>query len=248
MAMSPVRPRPFHYAVRGGWLALLAAGVLGSCAGRVELTPRRDGTHGPVPGGRVRADSVAYAAAERDAFQIAVVAGGLSLVGRTELVVDGVRFPMDCTGVVRAAYAFGGMDLAFRFASYRGNGVRRLYLTLRDEDLLYSSRHPAPGDLVFWDHTYDANGNLSADDELTHVGMVVGMDPDGTIAYLHHNYRRGPVVERMNLARPDQQFLIAKGVSRRINYPIRLRGSPPGPGTTAAELFRVFGAAYRLPR
>ncbi len=224
------------------FFVLLACSVLlASCAGRGRVPAVRDAAY-PFP------ERETYAPAEPSKLQSEVVAGGLSLVGKSELVVKGTRYPMDCTGVVRAAYAFGGVDLAYRFAFYPGNGVRRLYSTLRDAGLLYSTRYPAPGDLVFWDNTYDADGNGKADDELTHVGMVVAVDAEGTVSYLHHNYRLGPVVERMNLVHPDVPTLFVKGISVTVNSPLRMRGSPPGPGTTAGELFRVFGAAYKLSR
>lgn len=217
---------------------VLAAAALSSCSSR-GVSPAKDSAY-PLP------EKESYAPSNPSKLQETVVTGGLSLVGKSQLVVNGIRYPMDCTGVVRAAYAFGGVDLAYKFSAYAGNGVRRLYLTLRDEGLLYATRYPAPGDLVFWDDTYDANGNGKADDNLTHVGLVTKVDADGTISYLHHNYRRGPVVERMNLIHPADEVLFVKGVSVPINSPLRMRGSPPGPGTTAGELFRVFGMGYKL--
>ncbi len=243
--MDPSRPvRHPRNVLRPAVLLAVTAAVaaaLASCAGRGGSPSAKDAAY-PFP------ERETYAPAAPSRLQASVVSGGLSLVGKSELVVNGTRYPMDCTGVVRAAYAFGGLDLAYRFAFYPGNGVARLYGTLRDAGLLYATRYPAPGDLVFWDDTYDANGNGRADDPLTHVGMVVEVDEEGTVSYLHHNYRRGPVVERMNLIHPGAETLLVKGVSMIVNSPLRMRGSPPGPGTTAGELFRVFGAAYKLAR
>ncbi len=165
-----------------------------------------------------------------------VADGGRSLEGKRPLIVAGVTYPSDCTGLVRAAYAFASIDLAYRFDDYAGNGVRRLYATLKDADLLYAVRYPAPADLIFWDDTYDADGNGRAGDELTHVGVVLSVDPDGSVEYLHYHYRLGPVIERMNLSRPDDPG----------NATLRMRGSPAGPGTNAAQLFRVFGKGYGL--
>jgi hypothetical protein len=172
-----------------------------------------------------------------------VAEGGRSLAGKRSLVVNGVTFPNDCTGLVRAAYAFASIDLAYRFDEYAGNGVRRLYETLKDENLLYAVRYPAPADLVFWDDTYDANANGRADDELTHVGVVISVDPDGSIYYLHYHYRLGPVIERMNLTRPDDD---TRGPDGPVNATLRMRGSPGRSGTNAAQLFRVFGKGYGL--
>jgi len=184
-----------------------------------------------------------YARTAISEAQRLVAEGGRSLEGKRTLVVDGATYPNDCTGLVRAAYAFAAMDIAYRFAEYSGNGVRRLYETLKDADLLYAVRYPAPADLVFWDDTYDANGNGLADDELTHVGLVVSVEPDGSILYLHYHYRLGPVIERMNLTRPDDE---TRGPDGPVNATLRMRGSPVGPGTNAAQLFRVFGKGYEL--
>ncbi|HAE21365.1 MAG TPA: hypothetical protein DCG47_03445, partial [Spirochaetaceae bacterium] len=150
----------------------------------------------------------AYSPAQVSAAQTSIVAGGKSLVGKASLVVNGKTYPNDCTGLVRAAYAFADIDLAYRFGSYAGNGVRRLHETLLDEGLLYATRYPAPGDLIFWDNTYDANGNGKADDEFTHVGLIIATEPDGAALYLHYHYRLGPVIERMNLVTPDDERLI----------------------------------------
>lgn len=172
-----------------------------------------------------------------------IAEGGPSLVGKKTLVVNGITYPNDCTGVVRAAYAFASMDIAFRFDRYPGNGVRRLYSTLKDEGLLYSVRYPQPGDLIFWDNTWDANGNKLADDELTHVGVVMAVAEDGSIRYLHYNYSKGTVIERMNLMFPDDAVRDEEGL---INSPLRMRGSPKGPGSGSASLYRVFGKGYEL--
>lgn len=236
----PRVPRRVRTALRLRFPAFAAfLALLASCSTREAPPNARDAAY-PFP------ERETYARAEPSAVQRAVIEGGLSLVGKKELVVNGARYPMDCTGVVRAAYAFGGIDLASRFSEYGGNGVRRLYLTLRDEGLLYAVRYPALGDLVFWDNTYDMNGNGKADDDLTHVGLVVDVKGDGTIAYLHHNYRRGPVVETMNLLHPDDEYLFVKGVATLANSPMRKRGSPSILATNAAQLFRVFGMAYGL--
>ncbi len=175
--------------------------------------------------------------------QTLITNGGLTLVGKKTLLVNGVVYPNDCTGLVRAAYAFASIDLAYRFNQYAGNGVSRLYETLRDQGLLYAVRYPAPADIIFWDGTWDANGNGKADDELTHVGVVLSVEADGSIQYLHYHYRLGPTVERMNLTRPDDRSDDADGP---INALLRMRGAPGEADGNAAQLFRVFGKGYRI--
>src|SRR5208337_912342 len=60
-----------------------------------------------------------------------------------------------------------------RFNKVNGNGVTRIYKTLERDNLLYSNDYPLPGDIIFWDNTYDADGDARWDDPLSHVGMVV---------------------------------------------------------------------------
>ena len=205
----------------------ISVALASSC---VTAWPTRGPAEYPMP-----ADETFRPASVSEAQRL-VADGGRSLEGKKTLVVAGATYPSDCTGLVRAAYAFASIDLAYRFGDYAGNGVRRLYATLKDADLLYAVRYPAPADLIFWDDTYDADGNGRAGDELTHVGVVLSIDPDGSIEYLHYHYRLGPVIERMNLTRPDDP----------ASATLRMRGSPAGPGTNAAQLFRVFGKGYEL--
>lgn len=206
------------------------------CASLPGALPAGDAAY-PFPA------SEAWSPATLSEAQRLIVDGGASLVGKKKLVVGGVTYPNDCTGLVRAAYAFASIDLAYRFDRYAGNGVRRLYLTLADTGTLYATRYPAAGDLVFWDNTYDANGNGRADDELTHVGIVLSSEADGSIRYLHYHIRLGPVIERMNLMRPDDD---SEGPGGRINAFMRMRGSPGAAGDNAAQLFRAFGKGYEL--
>ena len=42
----------------------------------------------------------------------------------------------------------------------------------------------APGDLVFFDNTWDYNGDGMANDPLTHVGIVERQEDDGTIVFI----------------------------------------------------------------
>lgn len=218
-------------AVRGLLNAVVAVIVASSAvAGCATATRRPAERLFPLPAIE-RYEPAAVTEAQR-----LIAAGGRTLAGKKALVVHGVSYPLDCTGLVRAAYGFASIDLAYRFDEYAGNGVRRLYETLRDDGLLYAVRYPTPADLIFWDDTYDADGDGRPGDELTHVGVVLAVEPDGSVEYLHYHYRLGPVIERMNLTRPDDPS----------NATLRMRGSPDGPGTNAAQLFRVFGKGYEL--
>jgi hypothetical protein len=187
------------------------------------------------------------AAAEITLVQQRLVDAALSLVGTDEpLTVRDRRFSMDCSGVVLAAHYAAGIDLAPHLASYTGGGVERLHARLSDLGLLHTRALPEAGDVVFWDDTYDRDGNGKRDDALTHTAVVVSVEPSGAITYVHHHYRRGVVVERMNLLHREVHTTRVDGETVVVNSPMRLRGSgSPGPWL-ASQLFRAFGSAHEI--
>lgn len=173
--------------------------------------------------------------------------GARFVLGKPYLEVRGRRFTYDCTGTILAIYYYAGINLAARFVHYTGDGVHRLYKIMRAHDLLYTSYYPKPGDIIFWNNTYDANGDGKWDDPLTHAGMVVGVSSNGEITYIHQNYRKGIIIERMNLLYPSIYTRIVDGLSVIVNSPMRMRGSPPGPGWLSGQLFDSLGKGYLLP-
>ena len=179
-------------------------------------------------------------------LQAKLVEGALSLNGRTRLNVNGRRFNADCTGTVLAIYWHAGIDLATPMTQYRGNGVTRLYRFLEDNRALYKTRRPKPGDIIFWDNTYDRNEDGQPNDYLTHTGMVVSIEEDGTLHYIHHNYRKGVVLARMNLYKPGVYTEIVDGQQQVVNSPMRMRGSPNFDKWLASELTRSFGRAWEV--
>ncbi len=160
-------------------------------------------------------------------------------LGRNSLNVGSKCFNLDCSGVVLAIYDRAGKDLQPFLASYSGGGVQRLYALMQDEGLLYKTASPAPGDLLFWDNTYDRNRNGKKDDVLTHIGMVVSIDRAGNVKYIHHNYRKGIILENMNLSDPD---------NLEKNSPIRARGAEKGhaPRWLSGQLLKASAKAYKL--
>jgi cell wall-associated NlpC family hydrolase len=172
------------------------------------------------------------------------------MLGTNVPKAHGRRFNRDCTGLVLAIYYHAGIDLLRHFADYTGNGVARLYKMLADRRLVYDTRYPQPGDLVFWDNTYDRNGDGTWNDELTHVGMVLRSRQDGSIEYVHLNYRRGVVVEHMNLVSPDVYRTGSSGAGAVVNSPMRMRNaSRQRPARwLSSHLYRGFGKGYLMPK
>ena len=177
-----------------------------------------------------------------------LVQGAHAVLGRNELLIRGRRFTMDCTGTVLAIYWYAGIDLSKDFPRLRGTGVSRIYQTLQRRDLLYTTAHPLSGDIIFWDNTYDENGYNGWDNPLSHMGMVVSVDPSGTIAYVHYHIRRGITIDYMNLESPNIQSRMENGSLKVVNSPLRLAvpGRPHPARWLAGQLYRAMGLGYLL--
>jgi peptidoglycan DL-endopeptidase CwlO len=166
-----------------------------------------------------------------------VLATARALVGKSQVVLDGRKYPADCTGLIEGVYAQAG--LRFRGTLKPGdNGVTALYRHARARGRVYTEGRPAPGDLVFFRETYDQNRDGRRNDGLTHVGIVDAVDTDGTVTVIHR-VRRGVVRYHMNLARPRQQRDPKTG--QVLNDFLRHPGPNREPVLTG-QLFASFGS------
>jgi hypothetical protein len=141
--------------------------------------------------------------------------------------------------VVSALYWWAGIDLQSCYPRYTGNGVARIYRWMEDEELLYRPDEPAPGDIIFWDNSYDKNGNGAADDELTHVGMAVDVDGDGLVTYVHLDYISGVVFAKMYPPDPSDR-------TRNTGMRMQSLGPTPDGGMTAGDLYRRAARGWEL--
>ncbi len=158
-------------------------------------------------------------------------------VGTDTLAREGVRYRWDCSGFVEASYAAAGMSI-------KGSCVNMLD---RAEALgvAHRRKRPARGDVAFFDNTYDRNDNRQLDDMLSHVGVVEGVDEDGTITVVHLG-SSGVVRIYMNLYRPDD----AKDESgKTLNSQLRRKssGDPPGTRYLTGQLWAGFASFWREP-
>lgn len=155
-----------------------------------------------------------------------------SLLGRppgSKVTVNGRVFTLDCIGTVCAVYYGVDFDLTKDFSRYPGNGVKRLHASLGERGVLHRDKYPRTGDVVFWDNTWDANeDNDKNNDPLTHAGVVIKVEDDGTVYYMHSHIKRGIIVEVMNLRRPTEYYgdnrkiinnalAMGSGISRPVN-------------------------------
>jgi len=170
--------------------------------------------------------------------------------GKAPFKAGGERFNPDCSGFVEAVYAAEGLPLrrlAQQAAPGETSGVAALWAAAgRFGTRWRGGEWPAPGDLVFFDDTWDRNGNRALDDPFTHLGLVEWVDQEGTVTFLH---RAGAGVVRghLTLARPAAH---RSAGGAELNAPLRVRVSKDDRAPAlAGELFVGFGRIdpRRLP-
>jgi hypothetical protein len=178
------------------------------------------------------------------ANELAVVASAKTLLGKppnAKVTVNGRAFTLDCIGTVSAAFYGVSIDVTKDFDYYPGDGVNRLYMTLKERNALHTDKYPRPGDVVIWDNTWDVKGDGDrVHDPRTHAGIVMAVDGDGTIYYLHENLNKGIVIETMNLLRPTDAW----DGDKRINSGMAIASKPGGPHpehSLSGDVFDCFG-------
>ena len=187
--------------------------------------------------------SVRGALAQSD-LQARLAARGASLLGqgRERFQVAGQVFNGDCSGFVEAVYALEGIQLR-RILQAAAPRETSAVAAAWAAAARYGRRWrggawPSPGDLVFFDDTWDRNGDGRRDDPLTHIGLVEWVDVDGTVTFLHrggHGVTRG----QLNLRRPDRS---RAEDGRPLNSFLRARASASDTGPAlAGQLFAGFG-------
>jgi len=216
----------------GSFVAVL---TLVGCSG-----VQRDRSHGPAVSGPGCCRSV-----EATASRTAIVRSATKLVGARTIEVNGHRIAYDCAGVTRAVFLEHGIDLyQSRTTDQKANGVRLIYNHIRDHGKFHHGPAARPGDLVFFDNTWDSNGDGRMNDPLTHVGIVEKQERDGTITFIS---RVAGAVERyrMNLGLPH---VYRTGDGRILNDHIRRKdaGSASETGYLTGELFAGFGSRTGL--
>ncbi|MBH0181919.1 MAG: hypothetical protein HP490_09660 [Nitrospira sp.] len=173
-----------------------------------------------------------------------IVQTAATLVGATTITSKGRKIAYDCAGVTRAVFLKHGIDLYETDADDpNANGVRLIYDHVRRQGILHLGPATQPGDLVFFDNTWDFNGDGEWNDPLTHVGIVEQIEPDGTVVFIS---RVADAIQRyrMNLRHPQ----IHKTADGRILNDYIRRKLPTDPGhlgRLTGELFASYGT--RLP-
>lgn len=158
-------------------------------------------------------------------------------LGKGRLTHGGELYRWDCSGFIEATYARAGLSLS-------GSSVS-MYENAQAQDLLSKRKTPDPGDVVFFENTYDRNGNGRIDDDITHVAIVTSVDDDGTVHMVH---KGGSGVTRLvlNLNRPgDHQDESGKVINSYLRN--QTRRDPRGTRYLTGELWRGFASYWDAP-
>lgn len=178
---------------------------------------------------------------ERVPSRSTIVRTAAKLVGAKTIASNGRRIAYDCAGVTRAVFLKHGIDL------YDGdmgdpdaNGVRIIYSHIERQGIFHQGPVVRPGDLVFFNNTWDYNGDGKVNDPLTHIGIVERQEPDGTVIFIS---RVAGAVERyrMNLGLPHIHKTAA---GRILNDYLRRKDVTDRSNTRylAGELFSQFAS------
>lgn len=214
---------------------IVAIATLVGCA-----TSMKDRAQRPPVRGQACCQSV-----EASSRRAAIVHTASKLVGATVIQVDGKRIAYDCAGVTRAIFLEHGIDLYDGSSpDPKANGVRLIHHHISRHGKFHQGPAVRPGDLVFFDNTWDYNRDGIINDPLTHVGIVERQDPDGTVIFIS---RVAGAIERyhMNLALPHSHKT-AEG--RILNDYIRRKDldHPFDAAYLTGELFAGFGTRAGL--
>jgi hypothetical protein len=166
----------------------------------------------------------------------AVARAANGFVGDGALVVDGERYRFDCSGLVEASLAKAGIP--------QTGSTAMLYERARELGVLHRRKLPRPGDVAFFDDTYDRNGNGRIDDPLSHSAVVTRVRDDGQIEMVHVG-SKGVVTLQMNLRRPGDHFDDDGAI---VNDYLRqaTRRDPEGTRVLAGELWTAFASFYEV--
>jgi hypothetical protein len=161
-----------------------------------------------------------------------VARAAVSFIGDKRIIVNSQKQRYDCSGMVCAAHRKADKTLS--------GSSKMMFELAKSEGVYHRRKRPSPGDVAFFDNTYDRNRNGRRDDLLSHVAVVERVDADGTITLVHLG---GKGVRRivMNLRHPHER-LDSQG--KTLNDVIR-RGRDNGPVLTG-ELARGFGSLWSI--
>jgi len=153
-------------------------------------------------------------------------------------------YDIDCSGFVRAVFVMAGIDeLEDKINNISGNsGVVRIWRLIKSKNKIFGKNlKPKKGDMIFFNNTYDKNGNRKNDDNLTHMGIIESVDRKGTIKYIHSTTSEGVIVSYANPYHPNN-----------VKYNTYLRAEkskdPKGTRYFSGGLIDSYGTIFDVPK
>lgn len=132
-----------------------------------------------------------------------------------------------CNGLIEDVLLDAGYPMRGR--------VTTLYAQMDERGWVHHEQLPFPGDIVFFDYTYDSNKDGRANDRLSHIAIVIDVDVDGTV-HMVHRASSGIKPLTMNLRHPSQHMRNGKV----INSFLAARNYGKEGRQLAGELWRAF--------
>ncbi len=135
----------------------------------------------------------------------------------------------DCSGLVEAIHSLAGHPI--------DGSVHMMWAEAEAEGRVHDDARV--GDVVFFDDTFDSDRDGRANDDLTHVAVVMRVEPDGTIVMVHRAKTAGIEEIHMDLSAPDHY---KDGEHVRNDY-LAVRGwSNETGGRLTGQLFHGFAS------
>lgn len=145
-------------------------------------------------------------------------------------------FRIDCSGFIAAVYWMSNVVIFDKQAAQGTSGVNIIYKTLSGYNKVYKNGTPNIGDIVMFDNTTRTPKPLS------HCGIVVDVDDNDTVTFIHASVSRGLVLGYMNLSNPSSY----KDHDGKIINSYLKRGG--GSSSLAANFFNSFGTVFSVPK
>lgn len=144
------------------------------------------------------------------------------------------KFRFDCSGYISAVYWSSSIAVFQKQAVLDSGGVKTIYATLSRYKKIYTNSLPNTGDIIMFDRT------TSNTEKLTHAGIVLSVDAEETVTYVHSSTSKGLVLGYMNRKYPAMYMKDGKIINSYLK-----RGG--GIEALSAQLFNSYGTVLDVP-
>lgn len=143
-------------------------------------------------------------------------------------------FIFDCSGFVAAVYWSANIVVFDKQAVFGEGGVKTIYATLDKYNKLYKNGFAGKGDIVIFDRT------TSSTAKLTHTGIVINVDSNSTVTFVHSSVSKGLTVGYMNLKYSNENKRNGNTVNSYLKNGAGING-------LASKCFNTFATILDIP-